>query len=168
MNKPLAFFESYTPYVVKQINLRNRRLLPAEYQHQCLLLHGEIDFPAATSDDRNWHSETNDVLIYRSETSYLNLDPLFLYLHVDEIDKSKIGSSKNADEVYPGMYCFAGFASKSSGVVVDYLPCAGSSKSFRTSNEAFRDPDLVSCLNQGVEELLDLLSTSPTPEAAEV
>jgi hypothetical protein len=63
----LEFFENYTPYVVKQINLRRRRMSKAEYQHQCFLLQGEIDFPAAENDDRNWHTETNDVLIYLSE-----------------------------------------------------------------------------------------------------
>ncbi len=163
----LQFFEDYTPYVVKQINLRNRRLATSEYQHQCFLLQGEIDFPTAASDDRTWHTETDEVLVYRSDTSYLNLDPLFVYLHADEIDKSKLASNKNSEELYPGMYCFAGFAKKSSGLVVDYLPCASSSKSFRTSNEAFRDPDLVNCLNQGVEELLTLLSQSPTPETVD-
>ena len=65
------------------------------------------------------------------------------------------------------MYCFSGFASKSSGIVVDYLPCATSSKSFRTSNKAFRDPDMTSHLNQGVEELLKLLGESPKPETAD-
>ena len=164
---PLEFFENYTPYVVKQINLRRRRMASPEYQHQCFLLQGEIDFPTAASDERNWHTETNDVLIYRGETSYLNLDPLFVYIHADEIDKSKIDSHKDAEELQPGMYCYAGFASKSSGIVVDYLPCATSTKSFRTSNKAFRDPDMTSCLNQGVEELLELLGKAPTPETAE-
>ena len=165
--EPLQFFENYTPYVVKQINLRRRRLASAEYQHQCFLLQGEIDFPSAESDERNWHTETSDVLIYRGETSYLNLDPLFVYVHADEIDKSKLGSDKKAEELHPGMYCFAGFASKSSGIVVDYLPCASSSKSFRTSNEAFRDANMTSCLNRGVEELIELLGKSPTPETAD-
>jgi hypothetical protein len=160
----LDFFKDFTPYVVKQINLRRRRMSSAEYQHQCFLLQGEIDFPVAENDDRKWHTETNDVLIYLSEDSYLNLDPLFVYLHADEIDQAKIGSGKNTEELYPGMYCFAGFASKSAGLVVDYLPCAGSTKSFRTSNEAFCDPDVTSCLNRGVEELLDLLSVPSDPE----
>ena len=164
---PLEFFEEYTPYVVKQINLRRRRMSSPEYQHQCFLLHGEIDFPAAESDVRDWHTETSDVLVYRGPTSYLNLDPLFVYVHADEIDKSKLGSDKNADELYPGMYCFAGFSSKSSGIVVDYLPCAGSSKSFRTSNQAFRDAEMTDCLNQGVEQLLELLGKSPTLETAD-
>ena len=164
---PLEFFENYTPYVVKQINLRHRRLSSAAYQHQCFLLQGEIDFPEAQTDERNWHTETSDVLVYRGETSYLNLDPLFVYLHADEIDKSKLGSARSAEALYPGMYCFAGFSSKSSGIVVDYLPCAGSTKSFRTSNDAFRDADMTSHLNQGVEELLALLGKSPTPETAD-
>ena len=164
---PLEFFENYTPYVVKQINLRRHRMSPAAYQHQCFLLQGEIDFPAAASDERNWHTETNDVLIYRGETSYLNLDPLFVYVHADEIDKSKIESNKAAEELHPGMYCFAGFASRSSGIVVDYLPCATSTKSFRTTNQAFRDRDMTSCLNQGVVELLELLGKLPAPETAE-
>ena len=163
---PLEFFENYTPYVVKQINLRRRRMASAEYQHQCFLLQGEIDFPTAESDDRDWHTETSDVLIYRGPTSYLNLDPLFVYVHADEIDMGELGSNKKAEGLFPGMYCFAGFDSKSSGLVVDYLPCAGSSKSFRTSNQAFRDPDMTSCLNQGVEELLQLLGKSATPETS--
>lgn len=163
----LEFFEDYTPYVVKQINLRRRRMSKAEYEHQCFLLQGEIDFPVAENDDRTWCTETNDVLIYLSETSYLNLDPLFVYLHADEIDQAKVGTGKNTEELYPGMYCFAGFTSKSAGLIVDYLPCAGSTKSFRTSNEAFRESDVTSCLNQGVEELLDLFSVAPAPEAVD-
>ena len=162
----LSFFEDFTPYVVKQINLRRRRLSNPEYEHQCLLLQGEIDFPAAENDDRNWYTETNEVLIYRSDTSYLNIDPLFVYIHSDEIDKSKIGQGKNAEEIFPGMYCLAGFASKSAGLVVDYLPCSSSTKSFRTSNVAFRDEDLTNSLNEGVEEMLRLLTPpkSDTPE----
>ena len=136
-------------------------------QHQCFLLQGEIDFPEATSDKRNWHTETNDVLVYRGETSYLNLDPLFVYLHADEIDKSKVGSDQSTEAPYPGMYCFAGFSTKSTGIIVDYLPCAGSSRSFRTSNVAFRDVSTTSHLNQGVEELLALLGKSPATETAE-
>lgn len=163
----LEFFENYTPYVVKQINLRRRRMTSAEYQHQCFLLQGEIDIPTAASDERDWHTETSDVLIYRGETSYLNLDPLFVYIHADEIDKSKAGSNKGAEKLQPGMYGFAGFASKSSGIVVDYLPCATSTKSFRTSNDAFRDPNMTSCLNQGVEQLLEFLGKSATPETAD-
>ena len=162
----LAFFEDFPPYVVKQINLRRHRLAAAEYEHQCFLLQGEIDFPVAENDERTWHTETNEVLIYRGETSYLNLDPLFVFIHADDIDKSKIGSDKNAEEVYPGMYCFAGFASRSSGIVVDYLPCATSTKSFRTSNGSFRDDHLTGLLNQGVDELLQLLGETPSPEAA--
>ena len=168
----LQFFENFTPYVVKQINLRDRRMSTAEYQHQCFLLQGEIDFPTAESDQRNWHTETNEVLIYRSDTSYLNLDPLFVFIHADDIDKSKLAAGKDGEKLYPGMYCFAGYASKSSGPVVDYLPCASSTSSFRTSNEAFRDPDMTSCLNRGIEELLQLLEKSqlaetPAPTAAE-
>ena len=52
------------------------------------------------------------------------------------------------------MYCFAGFAKKSSGIVVDYLPLASSTVSFRTSNDAFRYATTKTCLNLGVEELL--------------
>lgn len=163
----LSFFEEYTLYVVKQINMRHRRMSAPAYQHQCFLLQGEIDFPHAESDERTWHADTNEVLLYRSETSYLNLDPLFVYIHADEIAKSTNGSKKQAEELQPGMYCFAGFASKSSGLVVDYLPCASSSKSFRTSNESFRDPDLTVCLKEGVEELLQLLSKSSSPATAD-
>jgi len=169
MNKALtelAFFEEYTPYIVKLIQMRQRRMSSPEYQHKCLLLQGEIDFPTAESDERDWHTVTNEVLIYRSDTSYLNIDPLFVYLHADDIDKSKIGQGKNAEELFPGMYCFAGFASKSSGLVVDYLPCASSTKSFRTSNVAFYDEDLTSSLNSGVEELLTLLA-GPESESSE-
>lgn len=164
----LAFFEKYTLYVVKQINVRRRRLSALEYQHQCFLLQGEIDFPIAESDDRTWHTDTGDVLVYRGETSYLNLDPLFVYVNADEIDKDKIGSNKHSEALYPGMYCFAGYASKSSRIVVDYLPCASSSRSFRTSNEAFRDTEMTDCLDQGVEELLQLLANKPKPETAKV
>ena len=146
--------------------MRRHRLAATEYEHQCFLLQGEIDFPVAENDERTWHTETNEVLIYRGETSYLNLDPLFVFIHADDIDKSKIGSDKNAEEVYPGMYCFAGFASRSSGIVVDYLPCATSTKSFRTSNGSFRDDHLTGLLNQGVDELLQLLGETPSPEAA--
>ncbi|MDH3591107.1 MAG: hypothetical protein OER88_04475 [Planctomycetota bacterium] len=163
----LDFFEHYPPYVVRQIHVRRHRLSEPGYQHQCFLLQGEIDFPTAEKDDRTWFTETNEVLLYRSETSYLNLDPLFVYIHADEIDKSKIGSNKQSAELYPGMYCFAGFASKASGLVVDYLPCASSSKSFRTSNEAFRDPDLTSFLNKGVSELLTLLGAAPAAETGD-
>ncbi len=162
----LEFFECYTLYVVKRINLRRRRLSASAYEHQCFLLQGEIDFPTAESDDRNWHTETNEVLIYRGETSYLNLDPLFVFVHADDIDKSKAGAQKQAEELYPGLYGFAGFATKSSGIVVDYLPCASSTKPFRTSNGLFRDPDVTTCLNQGVVELLQLLSRAPEPETA--
>jgi hypothetical protein len=164
---PLEFFENYTPYVVKQINLRCHRMSRAEYQHHCFLLQGEIDFPTAESDERDWHTETNDVLVYRSSTSYLNLDPLFVYVHPDAIDKSKVRGNQKSEDLQPGMYCFDGFAAKSSGLVVDYLPCAGSSKSFRTTNEAFRDPDMTSCLNKGVEQLLDLLGKTATPQTAD-
>ncbi len=163
----LEFFENYTSYVVKRINLRRRRLSEPAYEHQCFLLQGEIDFPAAATDDRNWHTETSDVLIYRGETSYLNLDPLFVYIHADDIDAAKTGSSTKADEVYPGMYCFAGYASKSAGIVADYAPCSSSTKSFRTSNESFRDPAMARCLNQGVEELLQLLGTVAASTANE-
>jgi hypothetical protein len=162
----LDFFENYTPYVVKQIILRRRRMASTEYQHQCFLLQGEIDFPTAESDERTWHTETNDVLIYRGETSYLNLDPLFIYIHADEIDRSKVASNNSTEELQPGMYCFAGFSTKSSGIVVDYLPCATSSKLFRTSNEAFCDPNMTIRLNQGIEELLDFLNKSPTLDIA--
>ena len=162
----LAFFEDFTPYVVKQIQMRHRRMASTEYDHQCLLLQGEIDFPAAENDERTWYTETNEVLVYRSDTSYLNIDPLFVYIQAEDIDKSKIGQGKNSEELYPGMYCFAGFASKSSGLVVDYLPCSTSTKSFRTSNVAFRDEDLTSCLNSSTEELLSLLA-KPEPESAE-
>jgi hypothetical protein len=157
----LQFFEAYPLYVVKQINLRRRRLSTPEYHHQCFLLQGEIDFPTAESDNRDWHTETNDVLIYRDETSYLNLDPLLVYVHADEIDKSQ----KNEAGPYPGMYGFAGFSSKSSGIVVEYQPFSGGSKPFRTSSVGFRDPDTTNCLNQGVEELLEMLAKSPSQAA---
>jgi hypothetical protein len=163
----LAFFENFTPYVVKQINLRRRRMTTSDYEHQCFLLQGEIDFPTAESDNRNWHTETNEVLIYLDETSYLNLDPLFVYLHADEIDKSKVGSDKKRAEVYPGLYSFAGCASKSAGIVVDYMPCAGSSKPFKTSNQVFRDPHLTGSLNNGIEELMQLLGKPPEPGIVE-
>ena len=114
----LGFFEEFPLYEVKQINLRRRRLSDSSYQHQCFLLQGEIDFPHAENDDRTWHTETNEVLIYRDETSYLNLDPMFVYIHADEIEKG--GES---EELYPGLYSLAGFASKSAGLVVEYLPC---------------------------------------------
>ena len=154
----LSFLEEYTFYVVKQINLRRRRISSPEYDHQCFLLQGESDFPVAANENRNWFTETNEALIYRSETSYLNVDPLFVYVHADEIDKTKLGSNKNATELYPGLYCFAGFSTKASGIVIEYLPCVGSSKSFRTSNEAFRDSTMTACFNQGIEELLQMLT----------
>lgn len=149
----LAFFEEFPLYVVKQINLRRHRLSNAAYQHQCFLLQGEIDFPTAENDERSWHTETNEVLIYRSDTSYLNLDPLLVYVHADEIDKEK----NDRGEVCPGLYSFSGFASKSAGLVIDYLPVAGSAKSFRTSTQAFHDEELTDCLNRGVGELLGML-----------
>jgi hypothetical protein len=161
----LAFFEEFPLYVVKQINLRRSRMHTARYQHQCYLLQGEVDFPTAENDDRTWHTETNEVLLYRDDSSYLNLDPMFVYLHADEVEKAKPGG-KNAEELYPGLYSFAGFASKSAGTVVDYLPCASSSKSFRTSNEAFRDPSIPTHLAEGVDELLNLLGTETEPELA--
>lgn len=153
--EPLSFFEDYPLYVVKQINLHRRRLSSSEYLHQCFLLQGEIDFPVAENDSRTWHTETNEVLLYRDDTSYLNLDPLFVYVHADEIDRA--GGGKGADDVQPGLYCFAGVAAKSSGLLVTYLPCAGSSKSFASSTSSFRDPNLTDYLNQGVEEMLALL-----------
>ncbi|MGB0579160.1 MAG: hypothetical protein ACPGVU_05595 [Limisphaerales bacterium] len=159
----LEFFAEFPLYVVKQINLRRRRMNDAAYQHQCFLLQGEIDFPTAENDERTWHTETNEVLIYRSESSYLNLDPLVVYLHPDEIDKEK-GSK---EEVYPGLYAFSGFAAKSSGLVVDYLPCAGSTKAFRTNTQAFHDEHLTDCLARGMEELLGLMEAGST-EAANV
>lgn len=155
--KSLSFFEDFPLYIVKTINMRNRRLTDPEYEHRCFILQGEIDFPTAEVDDRDWHTETNEVLIYRDETSYLNLDPLLLYLHPDDIDRSKVESGGDSDELYPGMYGFAGYAKKSSGIVVDYMPLASSTKSFRTSNDAFRHATTKACLNLGVEELLQLL-----------
>ncbi len=162
----LSFFEDFPLYVVKTINMRNRRLSEPQYEHRCFVLQGEIDFPTAETDDRNWHTETNEVLIYRDETSYLNLDPLLLYVHPDDIDKSKVRSGTEDEELYPGMYGFAGFAKKSSGIVVEYLPLASSTKSFRTSNDAFRDKATKNCLEMGVEELLQLLG-KPVPETAD-
>jgi len=157
----LDFFEEYPLYVVKQINLRRRRLSDSSYQHQCFLLQGEIDFPHAENDDRDWHTETNEVLIYRNDTSYLNLDPMFVYIHADEIDKGK-----DSEELYPGLYSLAGFASKSAGLVIEYLPCASSAKSFRTSVEAFKDAEAVTYLSKGIEELLTLLAPESETESA--
>ena len=161
----LSFFEDYPLYLVKQINLRRRRMSSPQYEHQCFLLQGEIDFPTAESDQRDWFTETSEVLIYRDETSYLNLDPLFVFVHADEIDKCAVGSNKKGEDLLPGMYCFAGFASKSAGLVVDYSPCSSSSKSFRTSTGAFLDPNTTACLNEGVEELLALLGKAEPAEA---
>lgn len=163
----LQFFEDFPVYVVKQIVLEHRRGSSPKYDHQCFMLTGEIDFPSAVSDARPWHTETNEVIVHRGESSYLNLDPMFVNIQSDDIDKSKLGSGKNAEELNPGMYSFAGFASKSSGLVVDYLPCSSSSSSFRTSNQAFSDPDLTGYLNQGVAEFLELLRKAPTTEEAE-
>jgi len=165
----LGFFEEYPLYVVKQINLQRRRLMTAHYQHQCYLLQGEVDFPSAENDDRSWHTETNEVLIYRDDSSYLNLDPMFVYLHADEIEKPKPGGGggKNVSELYPGLYSFAGFASKSAGLVVEYLPCASSAKAFKTTNELFSDAEIAKHWARGIDEFLTQLGTAEEPEPAE-
>lgn len=161
----LSFFEEFPMYVVKQINLQRRRLMTAHYEHQCYLLQGEVDFPSAENDDRSWHTETNEVLIYRDDTSYLNLDPMFVYLHADEIEKGKPGGGgKNANELYPGLYSYAGFASKSAGIVVDYLPCASSAKAFKTTNDLFKDPEVAQHWSKGIDQLLDLLGSADEAE----
>ena len=71
---------------------------------------------------------------WKMNTVILLAIPLFI-LAGGIMERGKI-----AAPLQPGMYCFAGFASKSSGLVVEYLPCAGSSQEFSVM-DGFSDGD---------------------------
>lgn len=142
----MSFLSSYKTYFVKCIRVKKRRLDLCRYIHEFWLLSGPYTEPEAVSDERKWHTDSDEVIIERPDGSYIDLDPLIIYL-----DDEK--SSESAG-IRPDLYIFNGYEDRKGLLSIRYLPGGVNSQEFES-----RDlPDMADqeLLSKGLVEYLEL------------
>jgi len=132
----LEFFEAYPFYFVRRIRVRKRALAACSYTHEFWLLNGPYADPEAVSEERDWHTDSDEVIIQRVDERFLNLDPLLIYLDRDAYDK--------ASKLQPDLYIFNGFQRSGAGLVADFLPCGPSGQEFSSKILPEQEREMIS------------------------
>jgi len=153
----LDFFEAYPFYFVRRVRVRKRALAPCRYTHEFWLLNGPYADPEAVSEEREWHTDTDEVILQRADNRFLNLDPLLLYLDREAYDE--------ASPLQPDLYILNGYQRSGQGFVGDFLPCGRSGQEFNSKACPEEERELISL---GLESCFQAFApaTSVKSEAA--
>lgn len=138
----LSFFEEYNLYYVKQINIRKRRLTVCSYTHQFCLLSGPHAPPDAVVEERDWHTDTDELILHKNDNTYLNLSPFVIYLDSEHYDQSM--------GIMPDIYIFNGYEKKGPRLNMFFVPCGPGSKDIESIN--LPDEFEQDILSEGLKE----------------
>jgi hypothetical protein len=151
--KNMQFMEEYYPYYVQQVSVSRRRHQETSYSHTFYLLTNAYQSHDEEIKERNWHTDTDDIIIEKEEGGFLNLQPFFFYL-----DSEK---SYYSPDIRPDLYVFNGFEkSKQGSLIIRYLPCGNSGEPFTTSElgDEFEAQLEAELLSTGLQEYLQMFT----------
>jgi hypothetical protein len=143
----IQFMANYSPYYVRQINVRRRRHSETKFSHQFWRLSGPYQDPDALSEERSLHTDTDDIIIENSKGDFVNLHPLYLYICSEK--------QYYSPEIHPDLYVFNGFENTRDGINISYQPCGSGGRAFKSLE--LKDTEERALLNRGIQEYLDFL-----------